>query len=701
MAIRSGILSWPLFVIVYSIATTRIRGQAVAEMPTKLLGFYNLFDLAAFPHTPPANGCPELIQITSVRVIDDVSVAVDIDSGLSFNGAPCSAQTDGTSFFTLTEVDTPDLVVGKKTVAFPVYKGSIPAGSMTCGGSDGPLPETSVSVQDSGRMIFRMYSFLQLEAADEQEEVGFVPGYITPTLAPGAEEPAPLAPLGDGIPRLRGTYSIKLAIKGTATSCTYMRSPELLNLFDALSAFNSGEESKEDIREDKGDEQLSYDIEMLEKKEEFVPGDVRCQSAKKYRPNRLSFTVPKRDESEASILDFKPLGEFSLDGEACEPLQNVYRMKDILRMDDRSDPGIALLFQAILQQFFVDFIVGSDQSAEVARMNPPEDEQVALVMEYVDFFNNMVWAGVMTSGTICGDRTLDESFAYLLINDSPFDRIEEQRLDLIPSATIDEVELKALMSFGSLLTAYLFHEGQGERCIYTNSVDAANLLLSERNGTSSSQSGDGSSGATPPTELPKTEFETDLSACFPGTSKVQLIDGTFIRMEELRVGDQVLVSQNSFSKVLLLTHADTDIVSDFMSIRTAAGDIFLSPGHYLPVNGKLTAAQAVRVGDKLDSLVNGTRVESSVRSIRVVKMRGLFNPQTVSGDIAVFWSENAILASVYTTAVHPRFAHALLAPLRWLDAITGLTITSISDALSKPSELWTSILPQGSLSGEL
>ena len=49
-----------------------------------------------------------------------------------------------------------------------------------------------------------------------------------------------------------------------------------------------------------------------------------------------------------------------------------------------------------------------------------------------------------------------------------------------------------------------------------------------------------------------------------------------------------------------------------------------------------------------------------VTGVDVVERVGLYNPQTVAGDIFV----DGVLASTYTTAVEPELAHALLTPLR-------------------------------------
>lgn len=95
-----------------------------------------------------------------------------------------------------------------------------------------------------------------------------------------------------------------------------------------------------------------------------------------------------------------------------------------------------------------------------------------------------------------------------------------------------------------------------------------------------------------------------------------------------------------------------------------------------PSNGVLVAAGAVRVGEVLQ-LADGNY--SPVVAIENVSSVGLYNPQTVDGNIAV----DDVMASAYTTAVHPRVAHsALLAPLRFIYRSLRMHI-SVLDTLTR------------------
>lgn len=151
--------------------------------------------------------------------------------------------------------------------------------------------------------------------------------------------------------------------------------------------------------------------------------------------------------------------------------------------------------------------------------------------------------------------------------------------------------------------------------------------------------------------------------CFPESATVTLADGRSIPMHELSEGDSVIVGPNgAVSKVVMFTHRDTTVESEFVTLHTARSDVFVtcSSGHYVYVNGDLVAAASAKAGDFL-TLADGTT--AAITAVSVETARGLYNPQTAHGDIVV----NGVVASTYTTAVAPAFAHGLLlAPVRAL-----------------------------------
>lgn len=136
-------------------------------------------------------------------------------------------------------------------------------------------------------------------------------------------------------------------------------------------------------------------------------------------------------------------------------------------------------------------------------------------------------------------------------------------------------------------------------------------------------------------------------------------------MKDLKAGHNVLVGDNEHSKIFLWTHRQHDVKHEFIRITTKSGHtISMTRGHYLYGNGHLVSAGSVRIGDRLET-DSGMSV---VRKVEKVEMEGLFAPHTMHGDMFV----NGIRVSGYSTAVHPKLAHALLAPIRMFVKMTGV-----------------------------
>ena len=143
-------------------------------------------------------------------------------------------------------------------------------------------------------------------------------------------------------------------------------------------------------------------------------------------------------------------------------------------------------------------------------------------------------------------------------------------------------------------------------------------------------------------------------------------------MDELVEGDNT----HTGGKVFMFTHHDPYKTTEFVRMETSEFDckneddghgfLEITPGHYVYVNDRLIPARDVRVGDWLrKSGENGSN--SFTASVRVVQVQlvvkqGVYNPQTVTGDISV----NGFVVSTYTEAIDPNAAHSLLAPLRMI-----------------------------------
>lgn len=172
---------------------------------------------------------------------------------------------------------------------------------------------------------------------------------------------------------------------------------------------------------------------------------------------------------------------------------------------------------------------------------------------------------------------------------------------------------------------------------------------------------------SPGAEEDDDDDEDDGSVCFPADATVELEDGTIKKMEEISLGDSVKVAEGQFSDIFMFTHKDASRTYSFVKIYTESGAVIsATPGHYIYVNGNLAAAKTAIVGDNLE-LGNGQA--TTVTAVERVRKVGLYNPQTLHGDIVV----NSLRASTFTRTVNPPSAQALMAPLRHIYAMFGLS----------------------------
>lgn len=149
-------------------------------------------------------------------------------------------------------------------------------------------------------------------------------------------------------------------------------------------------------------------------------------------------------------------------------------------------------------------------------------------------------------------------------------------------------------------------------------------------------------------------------ACFPGAAKVTLRNGDIVQMDQLSTGDQVHAGEGHYTSVFGFTHANRDAMFAFVRLSTACGvSVSMSRGHYVYANGVAVAADKVRVGD---ILTRGGGEGGMVTEVRMEMRRGLYNPQTLDGNIVV----DGVKATTYTTAVRPEVGEAALAPVRAL-----------------------------------
>lgn len=183
--------------------------------------------------------------------------------------------------------------------------------------------------------------------------------------------------------------------------------------------------------------------------------------------------------------------------------------------------------------------------------------------------------------------------------------------------------------------------------------------------------------------------EDDDAVCFPSSATVRLADGTHMPMHMLAAGHAVHASESgATSPVFLFTHKVADHkLRTFVKVTTASGhSITLTPSHYLYANSRLTTAAAVKIGDKLRTVAG----PSAVTDVTTTRTTGLYAPHTVHGDLVV----DGIVASGYSSALHPTLAHALLAPVRAFVKATA-TVEPLGSVFYNGADTIVRFLPKG------
>lgn len=174
------------------------------------------------------------------------------------------------------------------------------------------------------------------------------------------------------------------------------------------------------------------------------------------------------------------------------------------------------------------------------------------------------------------------------------------------------------------------------------------------------------------------DTQQDQRACFPADARVQLRNGGVIAMRELRVSDHVAVGNGQYSPVFGFSHRDPTAIASFVSLQLQSGTrLRVTRTHYVYANGRAVLARDVRVGDWM-RLMNATESRVIAVNASCPQRAGLFNPQTLHGDIVV----DGVVVSTFTAALLKGAAHPLLTPLRAVYRTCG------SDLLGPLLRLW-------------
>lgn len=180
---------------------------------------------------------------------------------------------------------------------------------------------------------------------------------------------------------------------------------------------------------------------------------------------------------------------------------------------------------------------------------------------------------------------------------------------------------------------------------------------------------------------PSSSPDDSDSVCFPASATVTLEGGVQRLMQDVRIGDRVQVAHDVFSPVFMFTHKLHDVWHSFITIRAVDGSgtfakLSLTKSHFLYVNGRLAEAGTVKPRDTVE-LASGKNAQ--VVTVKNTLLRGLYNPQTLHGDIVV----DGIRATTYTRTIHTNTAHSLLTPLRLLFRVSGWSSSFLDSGVDR------------------
>eukprot|EP00172_Hildenbrandia_rubra_P002039 Plantae.Rhodophyta-Hildenbrandia_rubra.ctg26994.p1 GENE.Plantae.Rhodophyta-Hildenbrandia_rubra.ctg26994~~Plantae.Rhodophyta-Hildenbrandia_rubra.ctg26994.p1 ORF type:complete len:360 (+),score=84.92 Plantae.Rhodophyta-Hildenbrandia_rubra.ctg26994:143-1222(+) len=266
-----------------------------------------------------------------------------------------------------------------------------------------------------------------------------------------------------------------------------------------------------------------------------------------------------------------------------------------------------------------------DDEIKFLENEKPDNDSVTAFLDGLDDDNDATWVTAEFPSLMCGNTTYNFQRVTVFV-------IDDDDLDIKWTDVYDGVPLNNIQLAGGK-DAFTLKEDQA----YMITGDGTCLYRRK--------------------ELLE---DLDVAKCFPAGAKVTLESGHHVKMDQVKVGDRVLVGDDTYSDVFMFTHADSKFTSSAY-VRLYADDnshITLTPSHYIYANNRLVTASAVKAGDIL------TKADGSIAKVEKVRHgvhgKGLYNPQTLHGDIVV----DGFVASTYTTAVRPKLAHKLLTPLR-------------------------------------
>lgn len=153
--------------------------------------------------------------------------------------------------------------------------------------------------------------------------------------------------------------------------------------------------------------------------------------------------------------------------------------------------------------------------------------------------------------------------------------------------------------------------------------------------------------------------------CFSTSSTVTVKDRPKdVRMDELQVGDLVLVGNDVYEPIYSFGHSDPDSKASFLQIETHLGLLEISNDHMIFVSQAHRPPIPAALLRPTDTVLDAVGNELEVKSIRATTSTGKYAPFTPSGKLVV----NGVLVSSYVALIASDSLTILAVPfsLQWL-----------------------------------
>lgn len=324
--------------------------------------------------------------------------------------------------------------------------------------------------------------------------------------------------------------------------------------------------------------------------------------------------------------------------------------------------------------------------------------------------------GTDTSARVCGSYDPKYPFNYYFADDLPRFRTQLEFRGLLPKE--NEFLLGALKGQVYMI-AQPFQPSERASTVVFNQVCTFLSSSTGTNGTNTTTTAGGSvDDDDDPDPTPDEDDGDGGSVCFPADAILHHVreDGSreIMSMEQVQLGMRIVSGlYGATSDVFLFTHRIPHKMSEFIRFDIGVPAVScvrsrvcrdgedqccrnnhprvitslrISPRHLVYSSKlQLRPAESVSVGDVL-VLADGRL--GTVVNIERQRMRGVYAPHTVSGDLIV----DGVLTSSYTNLMHPALAHALLAPLRWAHAKWGFHLGIVLDYGMDLRGMYTNVL---------